>query len=78
MISVPNARQVALDLISSVLRRKRPLDDAIEDNPDMAALSVRDRAFAPRDRAAVVPAYAAACRGRDQCRYRPQPRVPVT
>jgi 16S rRNA (cytosine967-C5)-methyltransferase len=40
------ARQVALDLIGAVLRRKRPLDEAIEDNPDMAALSVRDRAFA--------------------------------
>jgi len=46
MISAPNARHVALDLIGAVLRRKRPLDDAIEDNPDMAALSVRDRAFA--------------------------------
>src|SRR6267154_1484965 len=46
MPSVPTARQVALDLIAAVLRRKRPLDDAIEDNPDMSALSVRDRAFA--------------------------------
>jgi 16S rRNA (cytosine967-C5)-methyltransferase len=46
MTSPPNARQVALDLIGSVLRRKRPLDDAIEDNPEMSALSVRDRAFA--------------------------------
>lgn len=46
MTSPPNARQVALDLIGAVLRRKRPLDDAIEDNPEMAALSVRDRAFA--------------------------------
>lgn len=45
-MSAPNARQVALDLIGAVLRRKRPLDDAIEDNPEMAALSVRDRAFA--------------------------------
>jgi 16S rRNA (cytosine967-C5)-methyltransferase len=42
----PSARQVALDLIGVVLRRKRPLDDAIEDNPAMAGLSVRDRAFA--------------------------------
>jgi 16S rRNA (cytosine967-C5)-methyltransferase len=41
-----NARQVALDLIGTVLRRKRPLDDAIEDNPAMGELSVRDRAFA--------------------------------
>jgi 16S rRNA (cytosine967-C5)-methyltransferase len=42
----PTARQVALDLIGTVLRRKRPLDDAIEDNPAMADLSARDRAFA--------------------------------
>jgi 16S rRNA (cytosine967-C5)-methyltransferase len=42
----PTARQVALDLIGTVLRRKRPLDDAIEDNPAMAELSARDRAFA--------------------------------
>ena len=41
-----NARQVALDLIGAVLRRKRPLDDAIEDHPVIGDLSVRDRAFA--------------------------------
>src|SRR3954447_4863440 len=41
-----NARQVALDLVGAVLRRKRPLDDAIEDHPVMGDLSVRDRAFA--------------------------------
>src|SRR5437762_11192074 len=46
MSPAPTARQVALDLLGAVLRRKRPLDDAIEDNSDMAALSVRDRAFA--------------------------------
>src|SRR5260221_4756323 len=46
MSIVPSARSVAIDLISAVLRRKRPLDDAIEDNPDMAALATRDRAFA--------------------------------
>src|SRR5579864_7793267 len=40
------ARQVALDLVGAVLRRKRPLDDAIEDNPAMGELSARDRAFA--------------------------------
>src|SRR5258708_7360708 len=45
MSPAPTARQVALDLLSAVLRRKRPLDDAIEDNPDMSSLSVRDRAF---------------------------------
>ena len=44
--SAPTARQVALDLIGIVLRRKRPLDDAIEDNPAMSELSARDRAFA--------------------------------
>jgi hypothetical protein len=37
-----NARQVALDLIGAVLRRKRPLDDAIEDHPVIGDLSVRD------------------------------------
>lgn len=41
-----SARQVALDLIGAVLRRGRPLDDAIEDHPVMGELSVRDRAFA--------------------------------
>ena len=44
--AAPTARQVALDLIGAVLRRKRPLDDAIEDHPVMSELSVRDRAFA--------------------------------
>ena len=42
----PSARGVAVDLISAVLRRKRPLDDAIEDNHDMGGLAPRDRAFA--------------------------------
>ena len=42
----PTARQVALDLVGAVLRRRRPLDDAIEDHPSISALSVRDRAFA--------------------------------
>lgn len=46
MSQVSTARQVALDLISAVLRRKRPLDDAIDDNPEMLDLSPRDRAFA--------------------------------
>src|ERR1044071_3143383 len=46
MPPAPTARQVALDLLSAVLRRKRPLDDAIEDNPDMPVLSVRDRGCA--------------------------------
>jgi 16S rRNA (cytosine967-C5)-methyltransferase len=46
MSETPSARQVALDLLGTVLRRKRPLDDAIEDNPAMAGLAGRDRAFA--------------------------------
>jgi 16S rRNA (cytosine967-C5)-methyltransferase len=41
-----SARNVAVDLIGAVLRGKRPLDDAIEDDVDMAALAARDRAFA--------------------------------
>src|SRR5713226_7184544 len=44
--SVPTARLVALDLIGAVLRRKRPLDDAIDDHPAMSELPARDRAFA--------------------------------
>ena len=46
MSEVPTARNVALELMGSVLRRKRPLDDAIDDNPPMQLLSGRDRAFA--------------------------------
>jgi 16S rRNA (cytosine967-C5)-methyltransferase len=40
------ARHVALELIGAVLRRKRPLDDAIDDHPAMHQLAGRDRAFA--------------------------------
>jgi 16S rRNA (cytosine967-C5)-methyltransferase len=43
---VPTARSVAIDLIGAVLRRRRPLDDAIEDNLEIAGLPSRDRAFA--------------------------------
>ncbi|MBV8889868.1 MAG: MFS transporter [Alphaproteobacteria bacterium] len=46
MSSTPTARQVALDLIGAVLRRKRALDDAIDENSEMAGLPGRDRAFA--------------------------------
>jgi 16S rRNA (cytosine967-C5)-methyltransferase len=42
----PSARGVAIDLIGAVLRRRRPLDDAIEDAPEMGGLPARDRAFA--------------------------------
>jgi 16S rRNA (cytosine967-C5)-methyltransferase len=45
MSEPPTARNVALDLIGAVLRRKRPLDDAIDDNPAMHRLPARDRAF---------------------------------
>ena len=44
--AAPSARQVALDLVGAVLRRNRPLDDAIDDNAAMADLPARDRAFA--------------------------------
>jgi 16S rRNA (cytosine967-C5)-methyltransferase len=44
--SPPSARGVAVDLIGDVLRRKRPLDDAIEENGEISALPTRDRAFA--------------------------------
>ncbi len=46
MSEAPTARNVALDLIGAVLRRKRPLDDAIEDSAAMHQLAGRDRAFA--------------------------------
>jgi 16S rRNA (cytosine967-C5)-methyltransferase len=46
MSQAPSARLVALDLLGAVLRRRRPLDDAIEDNPTVYELSARDRAFA--------------------------------
>jgi 16S rRNA (cytosine967-C5)-methyltransferase len=46
MSQAPSARLVALDLLGAVLRRRRPLDDAIEDNSTVRELSSRDRAFA--------------------------------
>ncbi|HEY0523770.1 MAG TPA: transcription antitermination factor NusB [Stellaceae bacterium] len=46
MATSPSARSVAIDLVGTVLRRKRPLDDAIDDNPDIVGLPARDRAFA--------------------------------
>jgi 16S rRNA (cytosine967-C5)-methyltransferase len=46
MSEAPTARHVALDLIGAVLRRKRPLDDVIEESAAMHQLSGRDRAFA--------------------------------
>lgn len=38
-------RSVALDLLDSVLRLKRPLDDALQDHPELPAMESRDRAF---------------------------------
>jgi 16S rRNA (cytosine967-C5)-methyltransferase len=46
MVPASTARHVALDLIGAVLGRERPLDEAIDDSPAMAKLSLRDRAFA--------------------------------
>lgn len=46
MSPASTARHVAIDLIGAVLGRERPLDEAIDDNPAMAQLSQRDRAFA--------------------------------
>jgi 16S rRNA (cytosine967-C5)-methyltransferase len=42
----PDARAVALDLLQAVLRRRRPLDEAIADHPLMLRLEARDRGFA--------------------------------
>lgn len=42
----PSARRVAFDLLTAVLRRKRLLDEAIEQHEGLAGLADRDRAFA--------------------------------
>jgi 16S rRNA (cytosine967-C5)-methyltransferase len=42
------ARRIAADVLGGVLRRRRPLDDELEDRaaqPDFAALAPRDRAL---------------------------------
>src|SRR5712691_10636023 len=42
------ARRIAADILDGVLRRRRPLDEQLEDrvaHPDFAALSDRDRAL---------------------------------
>jgi 16S rRNA (cytosine967-C5)-methyltransferase len=41
-----DARWIALGLLRAVLRRKRPLDQALEESPELARLEPRDRAFA--------------------------------
>ena len=42
----PTAREVALGLLQAVLRRSRPLDEALVGDEGVASLSARDRAFA--------------------------------
>lgn len=39
------ARRIALDLLSGVVRRHRPLDESIESHADLQALDARDRGF---------------------------------
>ena len=39
------ARGVALEILSAVLRRRRPLDEMLDRHPGLAGLSDRDRAF---------------------------------
>ena len=43
--SGPNARRAALGLLEQVLRRKRPLDEAFDADPEVRRLEPRDRAF---------------------------------
>ena len=45
-LTKPDARGVALDLLQAVLRRRRPLDEAIGAHRLMARLAARDRGFA--------------------------------
>jgi 16S rRNA (cytosine967-C5)-methyltransferase len=42
----PTSRTVALDLITAVLKRHRPLDEALEGHSGFSALEPRERAFA--------------------------------
>ena len=44
--TIPTARSVALDILGNVLRRRRPLDDAVDETPGIVQLTARDRAFA--------------------------------
>ncbi len=46
MDAEPSARAVALDLLTSVLDRRRSLDDALEAQREWKLLAARDRAFA--------------------------------
>ena len=59
------ARHVALDLIGAVLRRKRPLDEAIEDMPgDAPAVGARPRLRPAAGRDGVAPARPDRCADR--------------
>jgi 16S rRNA (cytosine967-C5)-methyltransferase len=44
-IPAPSARAVALDLLTRVLEQRRPLEEAFERHPALAALEPRDRQF---------------------------------
>lgn len=44
--SAADARAIVLDLLRTVLRQRRPLDDALAAHPGLATLEPRDRAFA--------------------------------
>ena len=41
-----DAREIALDCLAAVLRRGRPLEEALDDHPGYGRLATRDRAFA--------------------------------
>lgn len=45
-VTLPPSRAVALELIGAVLKRRRPLDEALEGHQGFAALEQRERAFA--------------------------------
>lgn len=46
MLATPTARTTAFDLLTSVLRRRRPLDECLEASAGLRGLDERDRAFA--------------------------------
>jgi len=45
-VTKPNPRAVALDLLQAVLRRAKPLDEALADHAGLARMDGRDRGFA--------------------------------
>jgi 16S rRNA (cytosine967-C5)-methyltransferase len=42
---VLSARAVAIELLEAVLKRRKPLDDALAEHPDLERLVNRDRQF---------------------------------